>query len=155
MKNKELIANFYESFGKLDAQGMIDYYHDQIEFEDPIFGKLNSKKVRSMWRLLLSKDSDMKVSYCDVKTQGNLGYAKWKATYFYGSKKRKITNECKASFEFKDGKIIRHTDTYSLWRWSHQAFGFVGLLLGWTSFFKNKITNKAQKALLDFETKKK
>ena len=47
-----------------------------------------------------------------------------------------------ATFEFEDGKIIKHTDDFDLWKWTKQALGFLGYLLGWSSFMKNKIQSK-------------
>jgi hypothetical protein len=52
-----------------------------------------------------------------------------------------------AEFEFEDGLIIKHTDRFGVWKWSHQALGLKGLLLGWTSFMRNKIQESAQLSL--------
>ena len=32
-----------------------------------------------------------------------------------------------------------HTDTFDLYKWTKQAMGPVGYILGWTPFMKNKI----------------
>jgi hypothetical protein len=49
-----------------------------------------------------------------------------------------------------DGKIVEHSDAFSLHKWSSQALGFMGRLLGWNSFFQRKIKNQARKNLLKF-----
>ena len=51
---------------------------------------------------------------------------------------------------FEDGKIVEHSDAFSVHNWSKQAFGLVGVLFGWNSLFQNKIKNKAKQNLLNF-----
>lgn len=130
MNNKQLITNFYEAFAKADANGMISCYDDNIAFEDPAFGKLNGSDAKNMWRLLLARNSNIKVTFFDVNANEKTGSAKWKAVYNYGPQKRKVINNISATFEFKNGKIIKHTDIFNMWKWSRQALGFKGLLLG-------------------------
>jgi hypothetical protein len=48
------------------------------------------------------------------------------------------------------GKIIRQVDSFSLWRWSRQALGTRGLLLGWTPIVKNKVQAQAANSLRQF-----
>ncbi len=153
MDNKQLITKFYEAFTNADANGMTSCYHDEIAFEDPAFGKLNGDAAKNMWRLLLSRNSDIKVTFFDVNANENSGSAKWKAVYNYGPQKRKVINNISATFEFKDGKIIKHTDDFSMWKWSKQALGFNGLLLGWTPFLKNKVQSMTNKLLKEFTEK--
>ncbi|MFK7949900.1 MAG: nuclear transport factor 2 family protein [Saprospiraceae bacterium] len=140
MKNQELIEKFYQSFVDGNAEGMIMCYHDDIEFEDPAFGKLKGDKAKAMWQMLLSrKDASPQIQFSGVKANEKTGSATWIAEYEYGKQKRKVINHISAKFEFADGKIIRHTDDFDLWKWSRQALGFSGLLLGWSSFMRNKI----------------
>lgn len=153
MENKQLITNFYESFQQANAEGMVACYHNDIEFEDPAFGKLNGDNAKNMWKMLLSRNSNIDITFFNVQTTENKGTANWKAVYFYGPQKRKVINNISASFEFKDGKIIKHTDVFSMWKWSKQALGFKGLLLGWTSFLKNKVQSLTNKLLKEFSEK--
>lgn len=153
MDNKKLITNFYEAFANADANGMVLCYHDEIEFEDPAFGKLNGAAAKNMWRLLLSRNNDIKVTFFDVKANENTGSANWQAIYNYGPDKRKVINKIAATFEFKDGKISKHTDNFSMWKWSKQALGLKGLLLGWTPFLKNKVQSMTNKLLKEFTEK--
>ena len=153
MEHKQLITTFYESFQQANAEGMVACYHNDIEFEDPAFGKLNDDDAKNMWRMLLSRNSAIKVTFSNVKTTENNGTANWKAVYQYGSQKRKVINNIQASFEFKDGKIIKHTDVFSMWKWSKQALGFKGLLLGWTPFLKKKVQGLTHKLLKEFTEK--
>ena len=62
-------------------------------------------------------------------------------------------NIIEAEFEFKDSRIIKHTDTFNLHRWASQAMGWKGRLLGGTTFFRNKIHQETNKMLADFKEK--
>ena len=58
-----------------------------------------------------------------------------------------------AEFEFKDGKIWRQRDRFDFYRWSRQAFGMTGVLLGWTGFLRGKVQAEAAKGLAIFMAK--
>jgi hypothetical protein len=73
------------------------------------------------------------------------------ATYNFSKTNRKVINIINATFEFKDGLIIKHNDTFDLWKWSSQAFGLKGFLLGWTGFMQRKIQEQARIALGKFQ----
>ncbi len=117
MDNNEIIKNFYSAFTKGDANTMISFYSDNVVFTDPAFGTLKGKKAKAMWKMLLSnKKSLANVSFNSIKETNNTNVsAKWTATYNYGSKSRKVVNNVSAEFEFKDDKIIKHTDNFNLW----------------------------------------
>lgn len=139
---------FYSSFAAKDIEGMLSCYHNEIEFEDPAFGKLHREKAAAMWRMLLDNpDSNLKISYSDIEAEGNLGSAKWTATYNFGKQRRKVYNVIKSKFEFTDGKIIRHHDNFNLHKWATQALGLQGLMLGWTGYFKHKMNERTAKIL--------
>lgn len=140
MKNQELIQKFYTSFQKGDAKGMTECYHDEIIFHDPAFGELKGEKAKKMWEMLLERSKgELKIEFSDVKTDDKKGSANWKAKYTFAQTGRKVVNKIHAEFIFKDGKIIQHTDHFSLWKWSRQALGWKGWLLGWTGFIRGKI----------------
>jgi hypothetical protein len=40
-----------------------------------------------------------------------------------------------------------------MWRWSQQALGMKGLLLGWTPLVRNKVQQTAAASLTDFARK--
>jgi hypothetical protein len=46
-----------------------------------------------------------------------------------------VVNKIKANMRFADGKIIEHSDAFSVHKWSMQAFGLTGTILGCNSFF--------------------
>lgn len=56
-------------------------------------------------------------------------------------------NVIDARFTFRDGKIIRHVDSFDLHRWAAMALGPAGRLLGWLPPFQNGIRKKAAAGL--------
>ena len=144
----DLIKQFYTAFQNLNADKMIDCYHIEIEFEDPAFGKLKGDKAKNMWRMLCKNSKDLKINFSNIQADNNKGKVHWEAHYTFKQTGREVHNIIDAEFEFKDGKIIKHTDYFNLHKWAKQALGFKGWLLGGTSFFKNKL-NRQTKKLLD------
>jgi len=76
------------------------------------------------------------------------------ATYNFSKTNRRVVNKIYAEFIFQDGLIIKHTDSFDVWKWSKQAFGPTGYLLGWTGFFHNKIQEQALLSLKKFQESK-
>lgn len=147
--NEQTIHNFYTGFSTGNAKAMTACYHENIVFNDPVFGELKGEKAVKMWEMLLSKSSkDTTIDFDNIQSTESNGKANWTAVYYYGASKRKVVNKVSANFKFKDGKIIEHSDTFDLWKWTKQALGLAGYLLGWTNFMKQKI-QKTTHAQLD------
>ncbi len=149
MNNAATIEKFYSSFNSHDAASMADCYDDNITFQDPAFGILHGDEAKSMWCMLM-KGTDVQVTYSNVVANDHKGSADWVATYTFSKTGRKVVNSVHAEFEFKDGKIIKHSDTFDFWVWSRQALGISGLLLGWTGFLRQKVTEQATRRLKQF-----
>jgi len=150
---KLVIENFYSSFSILDAESMIAYYHDDIVFEDPAFGVLKGDKAKNMWRMLCANAKDLEIKYSKIDANSDNGKAHWEAHYTFSQTGKRVHNIIDASFEFKNGRIIKHTENFNLHKWAKQALGFQGLLLGGTSFFKKKLNAQTNKLLSAFEQK--
>lgn len=94
MKNSELIAKFYQSFSDGNAKGMVACYHEDVTFQDPVFGHLKGVEAVQMWEMLLSRRMDStSISFDSVKASTEGGTANWTAKYVYGEKKRPVINE--------------------------------------------------------------
>ncbi|WCO03081.1 nuclear transport factor 2 family protein [Psychroserpens ponticola] len=152
---KDVIETFYKAFNNLDAETMVSCYHDDIIFEDPAFGVLKGKRAKNMWRMLCKsqKNKDFVVKFSNIKATNHEGSASWEAFYTFSKTGRKVHNIIEASFEFKDGKIIKHTDTFNLHKWSKQALGLKGFILGKTMYFSNKLKAQTNRLLDTFEKK--
>lgn len=153
--NENLIVKFYTAFANVDAKTMSECYHPKVHFVDPVFGLLKEEQVSKMWEMLLLKSKgDIKIEFSNVKADEFSGSARWIATYNFSKTNRKVVNKISAEFLFQDGLIIKHTDNFDVWKWSKQAFGFTGYLLGWTGFFQNKIKEQALLSLKKFQQAK-
>ena len=151
--NARMIEDLYTAFQKRDGAAMVRHYHEQIWFTDPVFGDLRGPRVAAMWRMLLERAPSLEVTFRDVHADDTTGRAHWEATYPYSATGRRVHNVIEARFEFADGKIIRHQDTFDLWRWSSMALGPKGRLLGWLKPVQNTIRSKAVRALDAFEAR--
>lgn len=150
MNNEELIRHFYTSFQQKDVQAMQDCYADNATFSDPVFTNLNAAQVRSMWAMLVKSGKDMRVEFKNIKATAHGGTAEWDAYYTFSKTGNKVLNHVKAQFVIENGKIVKHTDQFNFYKWARQALGTAGLLLGWTSYLKNKIGSTAKKNLTDY-----
>ncbi|MBP3364772.1 MAG: nuclear transport factor 2 family protein [Pseudomonas sp.] len=146
-----LITRFYQAFQRLDAQAMADCYTADVVFSDPVFGELRSHNAADMWRMLTSRAKDFSLTFDQVQADGQRGSAHWVATYVFGQTGATVVNDIQARFVFRDGKICEHHDHFDLWRWSRQALGTKGLLLGWTPLVQNAIRAQAKKGLKAFQ----
>lgn len=136
IEEREVIENFYRAFQRRDVETMLACYHPKLVFEDPVFGSLGFEGTKKMWTYLLDKgDKNMKIRF-EVINDHN---AHWEAIYTFAKTGNKVHNKIDASFEFENGKIIKHTDAFDLWKWSGMALGLPGYLFGWSPMMKNKI----------------
>lgn len=141
MDNAEVIHNFYTVFAKGNADEMVSYYHPDVVFEDPVFGRLKGDEAGRMWRMLIARSKgNLKITFSDVKVAGNFGEAKWEAVYPFGSEKRLDHNKIQSAFECKEGKIIKQKDTFDLWKWAGMALGLKGNY--WDGFHLSKIKSE-------------
>jgi ketosteroid isomerase-like protein len=152
-ENEQLITRFYTAFASKDYKGMQACYADNIEFSDNAFPGLKGNEAKAMWHMLTAASADMVLTFSNIKANEITGSADWVATYTFSLTGRKVINRIHADFEFKDGKITRHTDTFDFWKWASPAFGIKGRLLGWTPFFRNKIQGVTRGRLQAFINK--
>lgn len=129
---------------------MIACYHKEVFFYDPVFLSLEGVKVGAMWEMLLTSAKDLEVSYDRVEGADGYGSCEWTATYTFSPTGRKVNNKVRAHFFISDGKIAEHHDDFSLWKWSAQALGMKGLLLGWTSTLHQRVHQQARSSLEKF-----
>ncbi len=149
--NEELINKFYTAFGKKDYATMNSCYSSDIVFFDPVFGLLNGDEVKKMWEMLCKRSTDLSISFGNIiHLDEEYSTCDWVATYTFTKTGKKVVNKIRANMKFYNGQIIEHSDAFSLHRWSAQALGFSGWLLGWNRFFQQKIKNNARKSLMQF-----
>jgi ketosteroid isomerase-like protein len=143
----DLIHQFYQAFQRKDAEAMAGCYHPEVEFSDPVFPSLKGERAGHMWRMLCQRGKDLAVVYRDVEADGERGRAHWDATYTYSASGRPVENRVDATFEFRDGKIVRHVDRFDLYRWTRMALGPSMIVLGLLPPVRAKIRARAASAL--------
>lgn len=146
------IEKFYTAFSKGDAESMVECYADNVVFSDPAFGTLNGDQAKAMWRMLLKDkaEGEISVSFKVLEASESRGKANWEAIYLFGPSKRKVHNKISATMELENGKIVKHTDEFNLWKWTSMAFGIRGYLIGWTPVMKRILQKGTNKALDKF-----
>jgi ketosteroid isomerase-like protein len=152
--HETLIRDFYAAFARRDAEAMAKCYHPDVFFSDPVFPKLQGVEAGDMWRMLLSRAADLQVTLDSAGADAEGGRAQWTARYTFSRTGRPVVNVVTAMFAFKDGKIVRHYDRFSFYRWASQALGPVGKALGWFVPLKRKVRKDAAKGLEIFRSKK-
>lgn len=149
--NALLIEDFYAAFARLDGATMAASYAPDAHFSDPAFTALEGPQVGAMWTMLCKRAADLEVTCKDVVADDLTGSAHWEAVYTFGLTGRKVHNIIEARFEFREGKISSHRDTFGFWRWTRMALGPIkGGLLGWTPMVRNVVRAQASKSLQAF-----
>ncbi|MFS8069703.1 MAG: nuclear transport factor 2 family protein [Byssovorax sp.] len=152
--NAKVIHDFYDAFGRCDAEAMVALYAEDVEFSDPVFPALRGDEARGMWRMLTARAKDIKIVASAIDADDSSGKAHWDADYTFSGTGRLVHNRIDARFTFRDGKIVRHVDWFDLWKWSGMALGLPGKLLGWSPPLQNKIRKTADAGLRAFLKKR-
>jgi hypothetical protein len=116
-----------------------------------------------MWEMLCRNAKDLSagrqgfsLTYSNIQAIDEEYYTcNWTATYTFSGTGRKVINNVKAFMRINNGKIIEHSDAFRLSSWIAQAFGWKGILFGWTGFMKRKVQKTARKNLDSFMLKNK
>jgi ketosteroid isomerase-like protein len=152
--NESLVRTFYESFARGDAEAMTRCYHAEVFFSDPVFLSLRGRDAGDMWRMLLSRAADLRVTLDAVEADDDGARARWTARYTFSRTGRPVVNHVAALFAFRDGLICRHYDSFPFWGWSRQALGPLGAALGWSLPLKWKVRKDAARALERFQDRR-
>ena len=148
--HEALVREFYAAFARRDAEAMARCYHPDVFFSDPVFPALRGAEAGDMWRMLLSRASDLEVVLEEASGDADGARARWTARYTFSRTGRPVVNHVRAMFAFRDGLIARHYDSFSFWRWAGQALGPAGKVLGWFAPLKWKVRRDAAKGLEKF-----
>jgi hypothetical protein len=147
--NQAIIERFYRAFQQRDGAAMTNFYHPQATFADPAFS-LRGEQIGKMWRMLCARGADLRVEFANARADDSNGSVDWQAWYTFSASGRPVHNIIHARLRFADDLIIEHIDDFDFWRWSRQALGPAGLLLGWSPILKRKVRSQAALALERF-----
>lgn len=145
--NAALLTRFYEAFGRRDHAAMAACYSPAARFSDPVFTELRGPQVSAMWRMLCTRATDLRIEASRIVADDQGGNAHWEARYHYSATRRAVHNIIDATFRFEAGLIASHQDRFDLYRWSRQALGLKGLLLGWAPPTQRAIRATAARSL--------
>ena len=138
-----VIDRFYTAFAKSDWATMGSCYSDGAHFSDPVFPDLDAKGVRAMWKMLLTSGRPLRITFTVLEEDATGGRCRWEAFYTFSKSGRPVHNIITSTFTIKDGLIVKQVDAFDLWRWSRQALGTSGVLLGWSPLLRNKVRTQA------------
>jgi len=119
-------------------------YAPDARFSDPVFTDLRGSEPGAMWKMLTERGEDLRIDLAEHEASGDSGLARWIAHYTFTRTGRKVVNDVRASFLFRDGLIAEHRDNFSFYRWARQALGPPGLALGWTPILQATIRKRAR-----------
>jgi hypothetical protein len=147
------IHKLYDAFSRLDADGMAECYAADVRFRDEAFDLHGKAEVMGMWSMLIDAvqkkgRADWQLTWSDVKIEGQSATARWEPRYRFSATGRMVHNIIDAHFTLDGrGLILHHDDRFDFWRWSRQALGAPGLVLGWTPFLRKQVQTKARNQL--------
>ncbi|MEM6453484.1 MAG: nuclear transport factor 2 family protein [Acidobacteriota bacterium] len=146
-----LIRRFYDAFAARDHATMATFYHPDATFSDPAFPQLEGRDaVAGMWRMLCIRGTDLALTYDNVHADDSRGGARWTARYTFRMTGRPVVNVIDAEMTFADGLIRTHVDHFDFHKWSRQALGLPGLMLGWSGSLRRKVQKTAGGQLAKF-----
>ena len=146
------VERLYAAFARLDAETMAACYATDATFDDEAFSLKGRAQIGAMWAMLCDtvKANGRDVWQLQV-SQITDRSAHWEPTYNFSATGRIVHNIIDAEFEFDGaGLIARHRDRFDFWRWTRQALGAPGWLLGWTPMLRAKVRAQAAKSLHRF-----
>ena len=147
-----VVTDFYKAFQGRNGDLMASLYADTVVFSDPVFPNLVGTSAKNMWKMLCGRSKDLRVEFDVKEVSGKTVTVIWQAWYTF-STGRKVHNIVTAELTVEDSKIFKHTDRFSFWRWSRQALGVSGYLLGWTPILPAMVRKNAAKTLASFQPK--
>jgi ketosteroid isomerase-like protein len=141
---------FYDAFALGDWHTLGMTYAQHATFSDPVFPLLGVDEVRAMWHMLLARAQDFSLNYSIVAENEDGARVVWVARYSFAPTGRPVTNRVVTEMRFAAGRIVKQVDHFGFWRWSRQALGLPGWLLGWTPSLRTRVQNQAAAGLRKF-----
>lgn len=154
--SRQTVENLYQALRRLDGVAMEACYAPQARFDDAIFSLQGRERIGGMWRMLTEAtrargQAVWQLRYSGVQADQRHGQAHWDADYRFSATGRMVHNHIASRFEFTpEGLILRQQDHFNFWRWSGQALGLPGWLLGWSPMLRAKVRAQAASRLDQF-----
>lgn len=142
-----VLDRYYTALAAKDWRTIAACYHDEAHFGGPVFPDLDADQVRAMWKMLLTSGTDLRITFKVQREDADGGMAQCEAFYTFSRTGRKVHNRIASEFTFRNGLIHGQRDRFGFWRWSRQALGPAGWLLGWTPVVRDKVRRQAARSL--------
>ena len=137
-----LADRLYTALAAGDGATMAACYHPRAHFTDPVFD-LQGAEVGAMWTMLTSNAQDFRAEHRVLDAGEDTVRVHWEAWYRFSATGRPVHNVIQSTLTLRDGLILQQQDSFDFWRWSRQALGVPGWLLGWTQFLRRKVQDQA------------
>ncbi len=148
--NRAVIERLYAAFDRHDGDTMAACYARDATFSDPVFPSLEGGEPGQMWRMFCAGGGDLSVTASEIRADEHAGSCRWVASYTF-STGRKVRNDIRAHFRFRDGLIVEHVDDFAFHAWASQAIGPIGRFLGWTPVLRAVVRRQAAARLARFQ----
>ena len=149
------LERFYSAFKTLDGEAMQACYAAAARFDDEAFSLQGRDEIGAMWRMLCEAVKSKGRDDWSLEFSTTANTAHWEPRYRFSATGRLVHNIIDAEFSFDaSGLILTHRDRFVFWRWSRQALGAPGLLLGWSGFLRSKVRAQAAKGLAIYRKRK-
>jgi ketosteroid isomerase-like protein len=140
--NEELLTNLFQYLNVHDHKRMADCYDEDAAFRDIAFTLRGKRQIHAMWDMICSDNkegvkSDIMATVRELSANDSTGRVVVLDDYTFRDTGQSVHNKIVSLFEFREGRIIKQTDTCDPVCWSRQAFGgFTGLIAGYVGFMR-------------------
>jgi len=149
--NEILIRDFFTAMAEKDFKKMNQCYSPEVIYYNPICDLLKEESVFARWEVECKSRKDLQLSFDPVVALDEDYFTcKFEMKYTFMPTGKYIRQVSTAHMKIFDGKIIEHSDAFSVHRWAMQAYGFTGWIFGWNRFYQQSIKNAFRKTLIDF-----
>ena len=145
-RQEETARRYWDAIGRLDAETMADCYAHDAQFEDEVF-QLKGAECGMMWRMLFQGAADLEIRPGNLVVKDGIAHGRLDAWYTFTATGRKVHNKIQTRLVLRNGKIIDHHDRFPFYKWSRQALGAKGWLLGWTPLVRGAVRRQARRRL--------
>jgi hypothetical protein len=146
--HESLVRSLYAALAARRPEEAAACYHPDIFYSDPLHPRLRGEAVVDLWRMRLAPGTACEIRLDEASGGDQGAMARW--TMRTQVRGRPVEIRGRSLFAFREGRISRHYDHYSLWRWSTQAFGPAGATLGWLGPVRWALRSRARRALERF-----
>lgn len=147
------VQDFFDALARLDAYALAQCYAPSARFEDAAWSLQGTEAIAAMWEMICDDTrrlgADVWRLEC-LRIRGTRHRCKvdWRLSHRDPATGRLIHQRMESRFLLtRDGRIDFHENRFSLWRWSRQARGLSGWLLGWTPIMRQRVRHDAAQRL--------